>query len=303
MDFESSSLAEDWNQPPPDDPTLLQASVGDPMADEVHVLRFAFFGCEPKVPYGPIRHTAELFLDLLSQVALSSREKDFWILTMKTYDCQQQVYPTDWDSFDGYILPGSFSSAYDSDKWIEKLKDVIQKELVAQERPTLGVCFGHQILAHSFADGRVVAVPTGARVGPCMLSCSKEGKEFLERDSLSMLVTHGDMVEKLPSRAVGLGGDDKVPIQAALYLKSQSDNMKKKVFAVTFQAHPEFSSSRDLGLLRTHHLITDVMHSREAVSREVYDAARRNADECFEMLHKNSIDSVLTAARLLGWFP
>ena len=56
----------------------------------------------------------------------------------------------EWSSYDGILLPGSFSSAYENDEWIQKLKCVIQSEIHAKGRKTLAVCFGHQIFAHSF---------------------------------------------------------------------------------------------------------------------------------------------------------
>ena len=153
-----------------DDPTLLCKTVGDPSSVNLNVLNFLFLGCEPQMPYGPVEHTASLMMDLLAQAlteasnattddsdnaiaspgegeagtsssSSSNKNDSCWMLRMKMYNVQKQEYPStvqEWDSYDGIILPGSFSAAYDDEPWIRTLCEVIQTEIVAKRRKTLG---------------------------------------------------------------------------------------------------------------------------------------------------------------------
>jgi GMP synthase-like glutamine amidotransferase len=235
---------------------------------------------------------------------------------MQVYDVQKGEYPVDWNAYDGFLLPGSFASAYDTDPWILKLQSVLQDVIVAQQRPMLGICFGHQILAHSFASGRVVKVPTGSRGGRHAMPTTAAGACLLQTVSTpSLYYTHGDMVAALPETAVALGGNQQVPIQAAAYYTTQADaaalqqesvdgsSMLPKPYAVTFQAHPEFASTRDLGMYRTLELILDAMQGRGDLTREHRLKAGKDAQEHFEEVQKDSVNVMASVGSLLGWFP
>lgn len=92
-----------------------------------------------------------MFLALLEKVFAKRNTSQKVSITV--YEAKQQQYPKseiEWNSYHGILLPGSFSSAYDDDDWIQTLKDVIQSEIHPNCRKTLAVCFGHQIFAHSF---------------------------------------------------------------------------------------------------------------------------------------------------------
>ena len=60
------------------------------------------------------------------------------------------IFPRDakypkWDPFDGVIVPGSAASAYDDEVWIERLCVAI-RDLDKRAIPTIGICFGHQVI-------------------------------------------------------------------------------------------------------------------------------------------------------------
>jgi GMP synthase-like glutamine amidotransferase len=294
-----------------DQEPFLTKIVGNPSADTCRTLRFVMLGCEPNPPYGPNHHTAELLLDLIAQAALESTmtssnttsssrrrpateqpQQDIrWTLSIRIYDVQKGEYPADgneWSSYDGVLLPGSFSTAYDespSAAWIATLLQVVQQEIVAVQRPTMGICFGHQILAHSFATGCAAKVPTGRKAGRFAMPLTRTGAELLDfgryessdgedinnnnnnngnTNSIGLYYTHGDMVAQLPSVAVLLGGNEQVPIQAAAYFATAEDAAKvvqasadavgkvgnseqqlPKPYAVSFQAHPEYASTTE----------------------------------------------------------
>jgi GMP synthase-like glutamine amidotransferase len=272
-------------------------------------LNLIFLGCEPKPPYGPNDHTAELLLDLISQAIARqcSENNDMWTVSLQIFDVQKGRYPSqeEWAGSQGVILPGSFASAYNTDPWIERLKQEVQTQIVAARRPCLGICFGHQILAHSYADGFVAPnVGFAKRAGRVRMQTTPAGQRLLGQSAVDLYVTHGDMVQQLPSSAVCLGGYDQVPIASAAYFASaeeasefmQQPNLSARPFAVTFQAHPEYASSRDLGMYRTFGLVLDAMKGQDRSKIE------QDAHSHFDHVQNDSVEVMAATGRLLGWF-
>lgn len=348
------------------------------------VLRLAFLGCEVLPPYGPYEHTAELFADLIAKAWSTSISKSSSSsgLSDKNKNNHQTQKPTlvlevfgvskssnstdgftsiDLKDFDGVILPGSFSSAYDMDTpWIRALGEMIQTELVAKNIPTLGICFGHQLYAHSFSrtlltapnsgerkGGIAVKCPAGPQAGKKTIKLTPSGRAFLswanddnENEArndacnsntdemttnngsmydLDLFYTHGDMVESLPSRGVSLGGNERVPIQAAVYfsyplLAGEAETILRetgnneppsvpRVIAVTFQAHPEFAclggqtkGGETLGK------IVDLMRNNGDLGDNDYQAAVEDVRTSGESVNQQSLETMVAAGRLLGWF-
>jgi GMP synthase-like glutamine amidotransferase len=278
-------------------PTILERSVGgdDPSSELVLLL----LGCEAKPPYGPYLHTATLFLDLICRALEESSSKASVKVIIKVYEASQGHFPEphEYESCNGVILPGSFNSAYDEEPWIHKLKNVIQTELVANQRPTLGVCFGHQLYAHSFPEGGAVKCPAGHQAGQKVSTLTQAGRTYFGDDDFQLFYTHGDMVERLPPCGINLGGTEKVPVQAALYLQED------RPVAVTFQAHPEYGTSRALGLERTLKQIIGAMEERGGLSAEERKEAEADADREFDTVERKSVQTMITVGKLLGWFP
>jgi Glutamine amidotransferase class-I len=330
-------------------------------------LNFVMLGCETKEPYGPLTHTAQLFIDLLGMAAVKatttsltavsaigpeSQKHRNVLIRIHVYNVQQMEYPVDsknWDEYDGVLIPGSFSSAYDADPWIERLKFVIQNDIVPFHRPTLGICFGHQIFAHSFTTntkirmsdaeenvesdsniggGRTVKTPSGPRAGQFTMPLTKVGTKLLselqsqnatdhsnETKRVQLYFTHGDMVELIPNVAIALGGDDVVPIQSVAYFPTTQDaerykNHNETVFsssndtvvlpyAFTMQAHPEYSTSIELGVNRTLFRCIDAMERRHVA---LNIPPREDSITNFNHIQNDSVAVVARIGQILGWF-
>lgn len=295
------------------DDRVFRKVVGDPMADNLRQLSLLVLACEPKMPYGPNEHTAGLLLDLLALAVQSCAAQDLWTLTLKIFDVQKDEYPSDdeWDTYDGVIVPGSFSSAYEEVDWIAKLKSVIQERIVAEHRPTIGICFGHQVFAHSFDKGLATKTPSGARSGRVRARLTPEGARLFGtvHPDLDLYFSHGDRVETLPPCAVALSGDEKVPIQSAAYFGSEEEVQRfrngnnVRPFAVTFQAHPEYATSKDLGIYRTLELVMDAMERRGDIAREDRLKLGQDAHDHFDSVQQQSVDAIVKVGQLFGWFP
>ena len=348
-------------------------------------LNFAMLGCETKVPYGPLTHTAQLFMDMIGMAAIKANDtteaksnsthgstgSNTITLRIHIYNTQQMEYPCDggWDIYDGILIPGSFSAAYDTDPWIERLKQMIQTEIVPNRRKTLGICFGHQVMAHSFSttittasttnsstnnnnnnnnyrDGRAVATPSGPRAGRFNMPLTSAGCTLFQSKSLSrkyhdtdtnnnndnndnnknnntvqLYFTHGDMVERIPNVAVTLGGDDTVPIQAVAYFAQSEDAdqyrnsmeittnnietlLRPLPYAITMQAHPEYSTSIEMGIHRTLFQCMDAMERRQQQQQQQQPNIRPRDDaiQNFDAVQNDSIALIAEIGRMFDWF-
>jgi GMP synthase-like glutamine amidotransferase len=296
-------------------PLILQKTVHEQENDvsSPRTLRLMMLGCEDNPPYGPTEHTGKLFLELIAQAleeCISATET--WLVTITVYRVKIGEYPEDWDAYAGIILPGSFSSAYDAAPWIDKLKHVIQDEIVKKSRPTMAICFGHQVFAHSFEQGHAKKHNGGTRAGRYAMATTETGSKFFgDRSHIQLYYTHGDMVDRLPECAVALGQEgEALPVQSAAYFNSedearrfQMDPSSVRPYAISFQAHPEYSVSRELGLDSTLGRILDLMVEKNHISEEFKNVAGKDADAVFDAVHRQSKDAFIASAKALGWFP
>jgi GMP synthase (glutamine-hydrolysing) len=79
------------------------------------------------------------------------------------YDVVDGEFPESAEAADGWLITGSRHGAYEDHDWIPPLERLI-REVRAANRPLVGVCFGHQIVAQALG-GTVVKHPDGWRVG------------------------------------------------------------------------------------------------------------------------------------------
>jgi len=135
----------------------------------------------------------------------------------------------------GAIVTGSSSSMTAPEPWFEGAIDFLRRAVDA-DLPTLGVCFGHQMLAVALG-GRVEKNPNGREIGTVPIELTDAGAADPLFDGLprafTVQATHTDAVTELPAGAVLLASNERCSVQA---------------FAVgrrvrTVQWHPEFTTS------------------------------------------------------------
>lgn len=135
------------------------------------------------------------------------------------------------DNIAGIIITGSPSMVTDLEPWgvatFQWLKQVVKMNI-----PVLGICFGHQLLAHAFG-GSVDYHELGEEKGEVDISLTEEGKKDpllgVLPEHFTGFASHFQTVTKLPKNARVLAENDFESTHALAF--------KENVWGVQF--HPE----------------------------------------------------------------
>ncbi|MFK7936196.1 MAG: GMP synthase [Saprospiraceae bacterium] len=114
-------------------------------------------------------------------------------LAVKAYDTLKFEYPTDLDEVDAYLITGSATSVYEAHAWIKQLGDFIKK-LHAHRKKLIGICFGHQLIAHVLG-GKTEKSDRGWGIGFYPLQLTDLGEQFIDHPfPLRLFYSHQDQV-------------------------------------------------------------------------------------------------------------
>ena len=146
----------------------------------------------------------------------------------------------DLESIGAIIITGSHDMVTDKEEWSEQLKGWLQETAYLQI-PTLGICYGHQLLAEAFG-GKVDYHPKGIEIGTATISLTAAAKADPLFSCLSSEiaghVTHSQTVITLPENAVVLASNS--------FENHHAFKLNDHIYGV--QYHPEFTA----GIIRAY---------------------------------------------------
>jgi GMP synthase-like glutamine amidotransferase len=131
-------------------------------------------------------------------------------------------FPSSIDECDGWVITGSRHGAYEDHDWIPPLEEFSRK-LVAADKPTVGICFGHQVMAQAMG-GRVEKFDGGWCAGPEVYTQTKTGEK------LTLMAMHQDQVVQQPNNTEVILASDFCAVAGLKF----SENV------YSIQPHPEF---------------------------------------------------------------
>lgn len=149
-------------------------------------------------------------------------------LAYRVYDVEHGSPPESLDDCDGWLITGSRRSVYEHEPWIVRLGE-LTRQLVAQRRKLVAVCFGHQMVAHVLG-GTTARARHGWTVGVQQHHLDAPFPWDPGVETVRLIHTHQDQVLELPACAARVGGNPLVP--NGLYRIGDH--------VMAFQGHPEF---------------------------------------------------------------
>jgi GMP synthase-like glutamine amidotransferase len=154
------------------------------------------------------------------------------------YDVRGGVLPKRPDECDAWLCTGSSASVYDDAPWISDLAGLV-REVQTAKVPFVGICFGHQLLAHALG-GRTERAATGWGVGALAMEVTQPAPWMTPALPVAtLLYSHQDQVTELPPGGTVLATAAHCPVA----MLSVGDDI------IGIQAHPEFGADYIRALL------------------------------------------------------
>jgi GMP synthase (glutamine-hydrolysing) len=178
-------------------------------------------------------------LDTFNQLVLREKSRFCFTYHQPALNSLESLYDLQ-SGFDGCIVLGSGASVYDQPEWQIALVQWLQEKVIAERIPLLGICYGHQLIAHMY--GARVAFLSQQKTKLKGLRAVKvaQGSTFPEHD-FSLYVSHREVVLECPKGFIVSLRSDVCDIEGLLH----SD-----LPLATVAGHPEATS----GFLRNQNI-------------------------------------------------
>lgn len=164
-----------------------------------------------------------------------------WQGAVEVFQARRGQLPGLQAGHDAVLLTGSRCDAFSDEDWVVALRRHVEG-LLRQGTPLVGVCFGHQLIAHCLG-ARVQRAPQGWGSGRMVYDwhapqCLPPQGDAV-RNRVALLASHQDQVLTLPQGATLLASSEHCPV-AGYVLEGQ---------ALCLQPHPEFDARYSAYLL------------------------------------------------------
>ena len=163
---------------------------------------------------------AAMFEDLLRAAGYTG--------SIEAFSARLGQYPDSFDDYNAVLLTGSRADSFSDEPWVVELRGRVSA-LLAQGQRMIGVCFGHQLIAHCLG-ARVARAPQGWGLGRTVYDWHGPEEFAGAQGTLAFLASHQDQVCDLPAGATLLASQAHCPIAASA--------IGEQVLCV--QPHPEF---------------------------------------------------------------
>ena len=171
---------------------------------------------------------------------LPAERLDVQVIDAQTHSTAPLAYP-DPHLCAGIIISGSHDMVTEQAPWMQHLQQWLL-QVCHTDIPVLGICFGHQMLAHALG-GQVGVHSGGLEIGtvPVAIQADVESDPLWKHmpNCFDAQVVHYQTVLRLPDHACALAGNSHEPHQAFRW--------RNNVWGVQF--HPEFSASAMRGYI------------------------------------------------------
>lgn len=193
-------------------------------------------------------------------------------LHLSPIHCAHGEFPDCVDDFAAYIISGSRQAVYAPLEWVARLQDFV-RECQKQRKKTVGICFGHQLIAHALGgETRKAEVGWGLGIHRARIIRPQTWmRDSPLPPSYNLVVLHQDQIVSKPRGCQVIAENDFCPVSMLVV----DDVM------LGIQGHPEFDKE----------FCTYRIHSRrDRLSAELYQ-------QSLASLEQMELDS----ARVLSW--
>ena len=149
--------------------------------------------------------------------------------------------PASINDCDGWLITGSRHGVYDELDWMAPMKAFIG-ELAEAEKPLIGVCFGHQIIADALG-GEVEKSHMGGGIGVHRYDVNRQHSWMRSHPQHACIYAfHQDQIVKKPEQAEVFLSSEFCPYAGLSYGRS----------IISVQGHPEFGDDYETALLEAY---------------------------------------------------